>query len=86
MRKYIAIFERKKVKSNVRKKFTVKRNSQKPTDNTIVGIVNGYKLSLKHTNITRALQLVDKLNDYFFPINKEKSKFKIIRKAPIRKV
>ena len=79
MRKYIATFESKKVKANVRKKFTVKRNPEKPTDNTIVGIVNGYKLSLKHTNITRALQLVDKLNDYFFKTVKKESKFKIMK-------
>ena len=77
MRKYIATFERKKVDNNIRKKFTVKRNPNKPTDNTIVGIVNGYKIWRKHSNITRALQLVDKLNNYFFKPLSEKPKFQI---------
>jgi len=66
MRKYIATFNKKKTATKVKKPFVVKRNAQKPTDNTIVGIVDGYKLWIKHSNITRARQLVDKLNDYFF--------------------
>ncbi len=81
MRKYIATFERKKVNANIRKKFTVKRNPDIPTDNTINGIVNGYKLWIKHKNITRAIYLADKLNKYFFNL-KEEPKFKIIKKAP----
>ena len=66
MRKYIATFNRKKMDNNIKKRFTIKRNPDKPTDNLIVGIINGYKLSLKHTNITRAKQIVVKLNKYFF--------------------
>lgn len=66
LRKYIATFDREKTIENVRKPFTVKRNPKKPTDNTIYGILRGYKLSLKHTNITRARAIVDKLNAYFF--------------------
>lgn len=66
IRKYIAIFDHKKVQDNIKKKFTIKRNYENPTDNLIWGIVNGYKLSLKHQNITRARELVKKLNNYFF--------------------
>ncbi len=66
MRKYIATFDRQKTAENIRKPFTVKRNSENPTDNTIFGIVRGYKLSLKHSNITRARIMADKLNAYFF--------------------
>ncbi len=66
IRKYIATFNKKKTVDGIKKEFTVKRNNNDPTDNTIQGIVNGYKLSLKHRNITRAEQLVKKLNNYFF--------------------
>jgi len=73
MRKYIATFDKKKTTKNIRKPFTVKRNAENLADNTIVGIVKGYKLSLKHTNITRAKKMVDKLNDYFFNYKTEKN-------------
>jgi len=43
MRKYIATFDKKKTTINIKKIFTVRRNSENPTDNTIVGIVKGYK-------------------------------------------
>ena len=66
MRKYIATFDKKETTKNIKKPFTVRRNSEKPTDNTIVGIVEGYKLSLKHANITRAREMAKKLNEYFF--------------------
>lgn len=66
MRKYIATFDRKKIVSGIRKRFTIKRNPENPADNLIVGIINGYKLSLKHTNITRAKKSVKTLNKYFF--------------------
>lgn len=75
MRKYIATFNRKKIANDIKKRFAIKRNPDKPTNNLIVGIINGYKLSLKHTNITRAKQNVVKLNKYFFDnkILKEKN-------------
>lgn len=66
MRRYIATFESQKVASGIKKRFTIKRNPDVPTDNLIVGIVNGYKLSSKHSNITRAEMFVKKLNIYFF--------------------
>lgn len=66
MRKYIATFDREETTKGIKKRFTVKRNSENPTDNTIVGIVKGYKLSLKHSNITRATEMVEKLNKFFF--------------------
>ena len=74
MRRYIATFDRKKTVNGIKKPFVVKRNPDKPTDNIIVGIVNGYKLSLKHTSITRARESAEKLNNYFFDtkITKEK--------------
>jgi len=73
MRKYIATFDKKKTTINIKKTFTVRRNSENPTDNTIVGIVKGYKLSLKHKNITRAREIVKKLNEYFFDYKMEKN-------------
>lgn len=66
IRRYVAMFENKPAPENIRRPFTIKRNPEEPTDNTIIGIINGYKLSLKHKNITRARVNVDKLNDYFF--------------------
>lgn len=66
MRRYIATFDKKKITKNIKKPFTIKRNLEIPTDNTIVGIIKGYKLSLKHNNITRAKEMVKKLNRYFF--------------------
>ncbi|EDM44604.1 hypothetical protein SCB49_13570 [unidentified eubacterium SCB49] len=66
IRKYIATFDRQEMNQSIKKTFTIKRNPEDPTDNTIVGIVKGYKLSLKHKNITRAREIVVRLNDYFF--------------------
>tara|TARA_B100000809_G_scaffold264452_1_gene320302 strand:- start:1365 stop:2153 length:789 start_codon:yes stop_codon:yes gene_type:complete len=66
MKKYIATFDREQTVSGIKKRFTIKRNPKNPTDNLIIGIVNGYKLSLKHTNITRAKKSVQNLNEYFF--------------------
>lgn len=73
MRRYIATFNKSKTITNIRKPFVVKRNSEDPTDNTIVGIVKGYKLSLNHKNITRAREIVKKLNEYFFDNKIEKN-------------
>ena len=72
IRKYIATFDKKKTTKNIRKIFTVRRNPEVPTDNTITGIIKGYKLSLKHKNITRAREIVRKLNEYFFDYKIEK--------------
>jgi len=66
IRKYIATFDQKKGLNGIKKRFAIKRNPDEPTDNLIFGIINGYKLSLKHTNITRAKQIVERLNNYFF--------------------
>ena len=66
IRKYVAIFDRTKSAVGIKKPFKVKRNPDKPTDNLIIGILKGYKLTLKHTNITRANENVEKLNQYFF--------------------
>ncbi len=73
MRKYIATFDKKKTIKSIKKTFTVRRNSKSPTDNTIVGIVEGYKLSLKHANITRAREIAKKLNEYFFDYKTKKN-------------
>ena len=72
VRKYIATFNKEETTKNIRKTFSVKRNPKIPTDNTIVGIVKGYKLSLKHKNITRAREIVERLNKYFFDYKMEK--------------
>jgi len=66
MKKYIATFDREETVSGIKKRFKIKRNPEIPTDNLIIGIVNGYKLSLKHTNITRAKKSAQYLNEYFF--------------------
>ncbi len=66
IRRYISTFEATETPINVRKTFSVRRNPENPIDNTIVGIIEGYKLSLKHKNITRAKEIVLKLNEYFF--------------------
>lgn len=66
IKRYIAIFDREETAKGIKKRFKVKRNPDVPTDNLIVGIVNGYKLSLKHSNITRAKINAEKLNAYFF--------------------
>ncbi len=68
IRKYIATFDKKKTVIRIKKPFIIKRNPDKSTDNLIVGIVNGYKLSLKHTNITSAKRIIEKLNNYFFDL------------------
>ena len=69
IRKYVAIFDRTKSAVGIKKPFKVKRNPDNPTDNLIIGILKGYKLTLKHTNITRANENVEKLNQYFFKTN-----------------
>lgn len=66
MRRYIAMFESQKTSKNIKKPFSIKRNPEDPTDNVIIGIINGYKLTMKHSNITRAKSNIEKLNKYFF--------------------
>ncbi len=66
IRKYIAIFNAEVASKELKKPFTIKRNPKDPTDNLINGILKGYKLTLKHKNITRAEVNVQKLNNYFF--------------------
>ncbi len=79
IRKYIATFDKKKTVIKIKKPFIVKRDSSKPTNNLIVGIVNGYKLSLKHTNITSAKRIVEKLNKYFFDLETERNTLPSVR-------
>ncbi len=71
IRRHVATFDKKQISEKIKKPFTIKRNLKNPNDNVIWGIINGYKLSLKHTNITRARKVTEKLNDYFFD-NREK--------------
>ncbi len=66
IRKYIAIFNAEEAPIELKKPFSIKRNPKDPTDNLINGIIKGYKLTLKHKNITRAQVNIQKLNDYFF--------------------
>ncbi len=73
IRRYISTFDVTETITNLRKTFSVRRNPENPIDNTIVGIVEGYKLSLKHKNITRARQIVIKLNEYFFDYKTKKN-------------
>ncbi|MDA3890853.1 MAG: hypothetical protein PF517_04225 [Salinivirgaceae bacterium] len=68
IRRYIATFNQETALPEIKKPFSIKRNPKDPTDNLIIGILKGYKLSLKHKNITRAQVNVKKLNDYFFGI------------------
>ncbi|QQS50655.1 MAG: hypothetical protein IPM71_13860 [Bacteroidota bacterium] len=65
MRRFVSSFEFKKVDNTLRKPFSLKKiNTQ--GDLKISGIINGYHMSKKHKNITRANMLVYKLNLYFF--------------------
>ncbi len=66
IRRHVATFDKKRIPEKIKKRFIIKRNLENPTDNVIWGIINGYKLSLKHTNITRATKVAEKLNEYFF--------------------
>lgn len=66
IRRFIAIFDAVPANKNIKKQFSIKRNPANPIDNVITGILNGYKLRLKHKNITRAKLHVEHLNDYFF--------------------
>lgn len=66
MRRYIATFNQETAPPEIKKPFAIKRNPNDPTDNLILGILKGYKLTLKHKNITRAQVNVKKINDYFF--------------------
>ncbi len=66
IRRYIAMFERTKSVGGIKMPFKIKRNPKNPRDNQIIGILKGFKLTLKHTNITRAKKNVEKLNQYFF--------------------
>jgi len=66
IRKYVAIFNKEPAPPEIRKPFTIKRNEEDPTDNLIIGILKGYKLTLRHKNITRARLNIEKLNNYFF--------------------
>lgn len=50
---------------NIRSKFFIRRNGYDGTDNTIIGRINGYRISKPHKNITRARQQVAKINEYF---------------------
>lgn len=74
IRKYIATFDHKKTDTSIKKTFTVRRNPENPRDNTIIGIINGYKLTLNHKNITRAREVVQKLNEYFFDYKTDKNR------------
>ena len=71
IRRYIATFEKKETDKSIRKSFTVRRDPEDPTNNVIVGIIEGYKLSRSHKNITRAREIVKKLNNYFFDYKTE---------------
>jgi hypothetical protein len=66
MRVLIASFNNKKTKTNIKKKFYIKRDPNEPTNNQIIGIFNGYKFYKNHQNITRAIEIANKLNDHFF--------------------
>lgn len=53
-------------KSNTKNKtFQVLRNPNDSTDNTITGNINNYFFLRKHKYITKALEQVERINDYF---------------------
>jgi hypothetical protein len=62
IRRFLTTFDIQK-RENYKMKFKVKKTDTKLR---IVGIVNGYLFSLKHSNITRATKLTNKLNTYFY--------------------
>ena len=66
IRRLLTYFDFKPVENGVVKKFYIKRNPANATDNKIIGIVNGYKFMNTHKNITRARDIKNRLNEYFF--------------------
>jgi LysM repeat protein len=82
IRRFLSTFEFTAIDNNIRRPFTIKR-SKTPSDNKIIGVVNGYRVSKKHKNISRARELVYKLNLYFF--NEDiaiKAQEKLVSKEP----
>ena len=65
LRRFLGTFEYSEIDKTIRRPFTIKR-SDNPTDNKIIGVVNGFRLTKSHKNISRARILVFKLNTHFF--------------------
>jgi hypothetical protein len=65
MRRLLSSFEHTEIDDNIRRPFSIKRTDN-PNINKIIGVVNGFRFSKSHSNISRARIIVFKLNSYFF--------------------
>lgn len=65
IRRFVSSFEFTKIDKKIRRPFSIKRFAN-ANDNIIVGVLNGFRLSKSHKNISRARELVFKLNKHFF--------------------
>lgn len=65
IRRLVTYFKWSKVDKGLRKPFYINRNED-PEDNEIIGILKGYRFTHHHRNISRARDMVDRLNRYFF--------------------
>lgn len=67
IRRLLTYFEESKLDNpKVKSPFIIRRDKNDGTNNVIVGRINGYRFKNKHKNISRAREIVDKLNRYFF--------------------
>jgi hypothetical protein len=65
IRRLLSSFDYTEIDDTIRRPFTIKRN-EVPTDNKIIGVLNGYRFSKPQKNISRARGIVYKLNKHFF--------------------
>lgn len=65
IRRLLASFEFTEIDKDIRGHFSIKRSEDK-TDNKISGVINGFRFTKTHQNISRARNMVYKLNAHFF--------------------
>lgn len=87
IRRLLTYFQETKLgSSEIKSPFIIKRDDNDSTNNVIVGRINGYRFKKGHANISRAREIVDKLNRYFFSdtiADKYKEKFRVGMKKNI---
>lgn len=65
IRRLISTFEFSEIDENIRRPFSIKRG-ETSDELKLIGVLNGYRFSKTHKNISRAKNMVYKLNCYFF--------------------
>lgn len=65
IRRLLASFEYTKIDNDIRGHFNIKRSEDK-IENKISGVINGFRFTKTHQNISRARKMVYKLNTHFF--------------------